>query len=251
MANVKVYNIEGKEVGTIELNDAIFGVEVNEHLMHMAVVQQLANKRQGTQKAKTRSEVSGGGRKPWRQKGTGHARQGSTRAPQWTGGGVVFAPKPRDFSKKVNKQAKQIALLSALSQKLAQNEIVVLDKFEIASAKTKDAQSFLNAFKFDGSVLVVGSNNGENELKATNNIEKLNVILIDEIELALHPSAIKRLVDFAKEIAKQYNVAIYFSTHSLEIINSLPTDNLFYLPSLPYFLLFLPALFPGKYPQVP
>jgi large subunit ribosomal protein L4 len=145
----------------------------------MAVVAQLANKRQGTQSAKTRSEVSGGGKKPWKQKGTGHARQGSTRSPQWTGGGVVFAPKPRDFSKKVNKQAKRTALLSALSQKLAQNEITVLDKFEIASAKTKDAQSFLNAFKFDGSVLVVSAQNSENELKAVNNIPNLDTVSVE------------------------------------------------------------------------
>ena len=127
MANVSVYNIEGKEVGSIELNDAVFGVEVNEHLVHMAVVNQLANNRQGTQSAKTRSEVSGGGRKPWRQKGTGHARQGSTRSPQWTGGGVVFAPKPRDYSFKMNKKEKRIALLSALSSKVADNKIVVLE----------------------------------------------------------------------------------------------------------------------------
>ena len=127
MANVSVYNIEGKEVGSIELNDAVFGVEVNEHLVHMAVVNQLANNRQGTQSAKTRSEVSGGGRKPWRQKGTGHARQGSTRAPQWTGGGIVFAPKPRDYSFKMNKKEKRIALLSALSSKVADNKIVVLE----------------------------------------------------------------------------------------------------------------------------
>ena len=119
MANVSVYNMEGKEVGKIDLNDAIFGVEVNEHLVHMAVLQQLADNRQGTQKAKTRSEVSGGGRKPWRQKGTGHARQGSIRAPQWTGGGVVFAPKPRDYSKKMNKREKQIALFSALTSKFS------------------------------------------------------------------------------------------------------------------------------------
>ena len=123
MANVAVYNIEGKEVGTIDLNDAVFGVEVNEHLVHMAVVQQLANKRQGTQKAKTRSEVSGGGRKPWRQKGTGHARQGSTRAPQWTGGGVVFAPTPRDYSFKLNKKEKRAALKSALTSRVEDKEL--------------------------------------------------------------------------------------------------------------------------------
>ena len=128
MAKVSVYNIEGKEVDTIELNDAVFGVEVNEHLVHMAVVNQLANNRQGTQKAKTRSEVSGGGRKPWRQKGTGHARQGSTRAPQWTGGGVVFAPVPRDYSFKMNKKEKRAALKSALSSRVEENKFIVVDE---------------------------------------------------------------------------------------------------------------------------
>ena len=131
MSNVSVYNMEGNEVGTLELNDAVFGVEVNEHLVHMAVVRQLANKRQGTQKAKTRSEVSGGGRKPWRQKGTGHARQGSTRAPQWTGGGVVFAPVPRDYSFKMNKKERRIALKSALTTRVQENKLVVLDELKL------------------------------------------------------------------------------------------------------------------------
>ena len=144
MANVSVYNIEGKEVGTIDLNDAVFGVEVNEHLVHMAVVSQLANKRQGTQKAKTRSEVSGGGRKPWRQKGTGHARQGSTRAPQWTGGGVVFAPVPRDYSFKMNKKEKRAALKSALSAKVAENKFIVIDEIAFENFKTKN---FANVLK--------------------------------------------------------------------------------------------------------
>ena len=144
MANVAVYNIEGKEVGTIELNDAIFGVEVNEHLLHMAVVQQLANKRQGTQKAKTRSEVSGGGRKPWRQKGTGHARQGSTRAPQWTGGGVVFAPTPRDYSFKLNKKEKRAALKSALTSRVQENKFIVVDEMKFEEIKTKNFQNALN-----------------------------------------------------------------------------------------------------------
>ena len=133
MANVSVYNIEGKEVGTIDLNDAVFGVEVNEHLVHMAVVSQLANKRQGTQKAKTRSEVSGGGRKPWRQKGTGHARQGSTRAPQWTGGGVVFAPVPRDYTLKMNKKEKRAALKSALTSRVQENKLIVVDELKFDS----------------------------------------------------------------------------------------------------------------------
>ena len=137
MANVSVYNMEGKEVGSMELNDAVFGVEVNEHLVHMAVVQQLANNRQGTQKAKTRSEVRGGGRKPWRQKGTGHARQGSTRAPQWTGGGVVFAPTPRDYSFKMNKKEKRAALKSALTSELVENKFIVVDEFKLDEIKTK------------------------------------------------------------------------------------------------------------------
>ena len=147
MANVSVYNMEGNEVGTLELNDAVFGVEVNEHLVHMAVVRQLANKRQGTQKAKTRSEVSGGGRKPWRQKGTGHARQGSTRAPQWTGGGVVFAPVPRDYSFKMNKKERRIALKSALTTRVQENKLVVLDELKLDTIKTKDMQNALNNLK--------------------------------------------------------------------------------------------------------
>ena len=139
MANVAVYNMEGKEVGTIDLSDAVFGVEVNEHLVHMAVVQQLANKRQGTQKAKTRSEVSGGGRKPWRQKGTSHARQGSTRAPQWTGGGVVFAPVPRDYSFKLNKKEKRAALKSALTSRVQENKLIVVDELKFDEIKSKKA----------------------------------------------------------------------------------------------------------------
>ena len=137
MANVSVYNIEGKEVGSVELNDAIFSVEINEHLVHMAVVNQLANNRQGTQSAKTRSEVSGGGRKPWRQKGTGHARQGSIRAPQWKGGGVVFAPKPRDYSFKMNKKEKRLALFSSLTSKVNDKKLIVLDNFNLDEVKTK------------------------------------------------------------------------------------------------------------------
>ena len=144
MANVSVFNMEGKEVGTLELNDAVFGVEVNEHLVHMAVVAQLANKRQGTQKAKTRSEVSGGGRKPWRQKGTGHARQGSTRAPQWTGGGVVFAPVPRDYTIRLNKKEKRLALKSALTSRVQDGKFIVLDELTLNEAKTKN---FVNVMK--------------------------------------------------------------------------------------------------------
>ena len=149
MANVSVLNMEGKEVGSMELNDAVFGVEINEHLVHQAVVLQLANNRQGTQKAKTRSEVSGGGRKPWRQKGTGHARQGSTRAPQWTGGGVVFAPVPRDYSFKMNKKERRIALKSALTTRVQENKLVVLDELKLDAIKTKDMQNVLNNLKVE------------------------------------------------------------------------------------------------------
>ena len=168
MANVSVYNIEGKEVGTIELNDAIFGVEVNEHLMHMAVVQQLANKRQGTQKAKTRSEVSGGGRKPWRQKGTGHARQGSTRAPQWTGGGVVFAPTPRDYSFKLNKKEKRAALKSALTSRVQENKFIVLDEMNFGEIKTKNFQNMLNNLSVSKALVVLEEGNTNAVLSARN-----------------------------------------------------------------------------------
>ncbi|MEY8427163.1 50S ribosomal protein L4 [Lachnospiraceae bacterium 46-15] len=155
MANVSVYNMEGKEVGTIELNDAVFGVKVNEHLVHMAVVSQLANKRQGTQKAKTRSEVSGGGRKPWRQKGTGHARQGSTRAPQWTGGGTVFAPVPRDYSFKMNKKEKRFALKSALTSRVQENKIFVLDELSLTEIKTKAMKSVLDSLNVQKALVVM------------------------------------------------------------------------------------------------
>ena len=158
MATVAVYNIEGKEVDKLELNDNVFGVEINEHLVHLAVVSQLANGRQGTQSAKTRSEVSGGGRKPWRQKGTGHARQGSTRSPQWTGGGVVFAPKPRDYSFKMNKKEKRIALLSALSSKVADNKIVVLDAFNLDEIKTKKFVEVMNNLKVEKALVVLNDN---------------------------------------------------------------------------------------------
>ena len=159
MSNVSVYNMEGNEVGTLELNDAVFGVEVNEHLVHMAVVRQLANKRQGTQKAKTRSEVSGGARKPWRQKGTGHARQGSTRAPQWTGGGVVFAPVPRDYSFKMNKKERRIALKSALTTRVQENKLVVLDELKLDAIKTKDMQNVLNNLKVEKAMVVTDNEN--------------------------------------------------------------------------------------------
>jgi len=168
MANVSVYNIEGKEVGTIDLNDAVFGVEVNEHLVHMAVVSQLANKRQGTQKAKTRSEVSGGGRKPWRQKGTGHARQGSTRAPQWTGGGVVFAPTPRDYSFKLNKKEKKAALKSALSSRVEEKKFIVVDEINFDEIKTKKFQEVLNNLNVAKALVVLEDGNKNAELSARN-----------------------------------------------------------------------------------
>ena len=168
MANVSVYNIEGKEVGTIDLSDAVFGVEVNEHLLHMAVVSQLANKRQGTQKAKTRSEVRGGGRKPWRQKGTGHARQGSTRAPQWTGGGVVFAPTPRDYSFKLNKKEKRAALKSALTSRVLENKFIVLEDMNFGEIKTKNFQNMLNNLNVSKALVVLGDDNRNAELSARN-----------------------------------------------------------------------------------
>ena len=168
MANVSVYNIEGKEVGTIELSDAVFGVEVNEHLVHMAVVSQLANNRQGTQKAKTRSEVSGGGRKPWRQKGTGHARQGSTRAPQWTGGGVVFAPTPRDYSFKMNKKEKRAALKSALTSRVEENKLIVVDEIKFDEIKTKRFQEVLNNLSVSKALVVLEDGNKNAEISVRN-----------------------------------------------------------------------------------
>lgn len=168
MAKVSVYNIEGKEVDTIELNDAVFGVEVNEHLVHMAVVNQLANNRQGTQKAKTRSEVSGGGRKPWRQKGTGHARQGSTRSPQWTGGGVVFAPVPRDYSFKMNKKEKRAALKSALTSRVEENKFIVVDELNFDEIKTKKFQAVLNNLNVNKALVVLEDGNKNVEISAKN-----------------------------------------------------------------------------------
>ena len=168
MANVSVFNMEGKEVGTIELNDAVFGVEVNEHLVHLAVVQQLANNRQGTQKAKTRSEVSGGGRKPWRQKGTGHARQGSTRSPQWTGGGVVFAPVPRDYSFKLNKKEKRAALKSALTNAVNTNKLIVVDELKLAEIKTKAFANVMSNLNVDKGLVVLAENDANVVLSARN-----------------------------------------------------------------------------------
>ena len=180
MANVSVYNIEGKEVGSIELNDAVFGVEVNEHLVHMAVVNQLANNRQGTQSAKTRSEVSGGGRKPWRQKGTGHARQGSTRSPQWTGGGVVFAPKPRDYSMKMNKREKQIAMKSALTSKVQDAKLVVVDAFNLDEVKTKKFAEVMSNLKVDKALVVIEGEN-KNVVLSGRNIPTVKVSATNEI----------------------------------------------------------------------
>lgn len=168
MANVSVYNMEGKEVGTIELNDAVFGVEVNEHLVHMAVVAQLANKRQGTQKAKTRSEVSGGGRKPWRQKGTGHARQGSTRSPQWKGGGVVFAPTPRDYTIRLNKKEKRAALRSALTSRVQDNKFIVVDELKFDEIKTRKFQNVMDNLKVSKALVVLADNNQNTVLSARN-----------------------------------------------------------------------------------
>ena len=168
MANVSVYNIEGKEVGTMELNDAVFGVEINEHLVHAVVVAQLANKRQGTQKAKTRSEVSGGGRKPWRQKGTGHARQGSTRAPQWTGGGVVFAPTPRDYTIKLNKKERRLALKSVLTAKVQENKFIVLDELKLDEIKTKNFQAILNNLNVNKAMVVLNDNDKNVVMSAKN-----------------------------------------------------------------------------------
>ena len=170
MANVSVYNMEGKEVGTVELNDAVFGVEANEHLVHMAVLQQLANNRQGTQKAKTRGEVSGGGRKPWRQKGTGHARQGSTRSPQWKGGGVVFAPVPRDYSFKMNKKEKRAALKSVLSDKVAGGKLVVLDELKFDEIKTKKFKAVMDNLKVEDRALVVLGEKDDVVIKSANNL---------------------------------------------------------------------------------
>ena len=182
MAKVSVYNIEGKEVDTIELNDAVFGVEVNEHLVHMAVVNQLANNRQGTQKAKTRSEVSGGGRKPWRQKGTGHARQGSTRAPQWTGGGVVFAPVPRDYSFKMNKKEKRAALKSALTSRVNENKFVVVDELKFDEVKTKNFKAVMNNLKVS-KALVVLADNDQNTVLSARNIPEVKTSLVNTINV--------------------------------------------------------------------
>ena len=182
MANVTVYNMEGNEVGTMELNDAVFGVEINEHLVHLAVVRQLANNRQGTQKAKTRSEVSGGGRKPWRQKGTGHARQGSIRAPQWTGGGVVFAPVPRDYEVKMNKKERRAALKSALTSKVQDNKLVVVDSLALAEVKTKEIQKVLTNLKAE-KALIVTAGDDQNVVLSARNIADVQTATVNTINV--------------------------------------------------------------------
>ena len=182
MANVSVYNMEGKEVGTMELSDAVFGVEVNEHLVHLAVVQQLANNRQGTQKAKTRSEVSGGGRKPWRQKGTGHARQGSTRSPQWTGGGVVYAPTPIDFSFKLNKKEKRLALKSALTSRLQENKLIVVDELKFDEVKTKNFKQVMDNLKVEKGLVILAENDANTVLSARN-LASIDTTLTSQINV--------------------------------------------------------------------
>ena len=182
MANVAIYNMKGSEVGSLELNDAVFGVEVNEHLVHMAVVQQLANNRQGTQKAKTRSEVRGGGRKPWRQKGTGHARQGSIRAPQWTGGGVVFAPVPRDYSFKLNKKEKRAALKSVLTSKVNDSKFIVLDELKLGEIKTKKFQDVLNNLKVKKALVIINEND-KNVVMSARNIPAVKMALTNTINV--------------------------------------------------------------------
>ena len=182
MAKVSVYKMEGKQVGDIELNDAVFGVEVNNHLVHMAVVNQLANNRQGTQSAKTRSEVSGGGRKPWKQKGTGHARQGSTRSPQWTGGGIVFAPKPRDYSFKMNKKEKQLALKSALTSRVLENKFIVVDEIKLEEAKTKKFAEAMNNLKVSKALVVLNTNDA-NVVRSAKNIPTVKTALTNTINV--------------------------------------------------------------------
>ena len=205
MANVSVLNMEGKEVGTIELNDAVFGVEINEHLVHMAVVQQLANKRQGTQKAKTRSEVSGGGRKPWKQKGTGHARQGSTRAPQWKGGGVVFAPVPRDYSFKMNRKEKQAAIRSALTSKVQDNKLIVLDELKLDEIKTKGLVKVLDNLKAAKALIIMDSID-KNVIMSARNLPKVQTSYV-EVEAAEGKREVKSTIN-VYDIMKSGSVVI-------------------------------------------
>ena len=203
---VKVFNMQNTEVAELELNESVFGAEYNEALIHEVIVAQDANLRQGTKSALTRSEVRGHAKKPWKQKHTGHARQGSTKGPQFVGGGVVFAPKPRDFSKKVNKFAKRTAFVSALSQKLAQNEVVVLDKFALEQVKTKEVQNFLNAFGFNKTVCLVTAEKDENALRASANIQRMNVTtanLLNVSEIVKNKQVVLTL-DAVKSIEEAY-----------------------------------------------
>ncbi len=205
MANVSVYNMEGKEVDKIDLSDAVFGVEVNEHLVHMAVVQQLANNRQGTQKARTRAEVSGGGRKPWRQKGTGHARQGSTRAPQWTGGGVVFAPVPRDYSFKMNKKEKRIALKSALTSKVLENKLIVVDELKFGEIKTKNFKKVMDNLHVEKGLVVLAESD-ENVVMSARNLYGIQTALANTINVydILKGGTLVLTRDAAKKIEEVY-----------------------------------------------
>ena len=205
MANVSVYNMNGQEVDKMELSDAVFGVEINEHLVHMAVVQQLANNRQGTQKAKTRSEVSGGGKKPYRQKGTGHARQGSTRAPQFTGGGTVFAPVPRDYSVKMNKKEKRAALKSVLTSRVQENQLIVVDELKFDAPKTKDMVKVLSSLKAENA-LVVLNDNDRNVVRSGRNIEGVKMALTNTINVfdVLNHKTLVLTKDAAKTIEEVY-----------------------------------------------
>ena len=207
MAKVSVYNMKGDEVGNIELNDEIFGADVNEHLIYMAVKQQLANRRQGTQKAKTRSEVSGGGRKPWRQKGTGHARQGSTRSPQWTGGGVVFAPVPRDYSFKMNKKEKRVALKGALTDKVQKGSIIVLDELKMEEKKTKVFAEVMKNIKAEGKSYVVIGDNDQNVILSARNLPGVKTSVSDLINVYDIMNA-KTLVVTKEAVAKIEEVFI-------------------------------------------
>ena len=205
MANVAVYNMEGKEVGTLDLNDAVFGVEVNEHLVHMAVLQQLANNRQGTQKAKTRSEVRGGGRKPWRQKGTGHARQGSTRAPQWKGGGVVFAPVPRDYSFKMNKKEKRAALKSALTSRVQENKLIVIDELRFDEIKTKNFKAVMDNLNVTKAYVVLNDND-EKVVMSARNLPNVQTALTNTINVydVMKGGTVILTKDAAKTIEEVY-----------------------------------------------
>ena len=205
MANVSVYNMEGKEVGKMDLNDAVFGVKVNEHLVHLAVVAQLANKRQGTQKAKTRSEVSGGGRKPWRQKGTGHARQGSTRSPQWTGGGVVFAPTPRDYTIRLNKKERRAALKSALTSKVQDGNLIVVDELKLDEIKTKAFKAVMDNLQVENGLVVLADNDA-NIVMSARNLNKINTALTNTINVydVMKAKKVVLTKDSAKKLEEVY-----------------------------------------------